>query len=84
MNSDNTPKQIENISDNTSYSNIDQESNIQYSEPLIHTESESSKNKEIEFLDEINNTSTSQIEDLSSVNTSKLPGDLEIYPSNHD
>ncbi|CAG8801880.1 19666_t:CDS:2 [Gigaspora margarita] len=31
-----------------------------------------------------NNTFTSQIEDLSSVNASKLPGDLEIYSSNHD
>ncbi|CAG8728049.1 7834_t:CDS:2, partial [Cetraspora pellucida] len=105
MNSDNTPEQIENTSNNTSNSDVYQESNIQYPESLIRTESKSSKDKEIEFLDQVhketvsikirernqekkllqtNNTSISQAENLSSVNASKLPGDLEIYPSNHN
>ncbi|CAG8589700.1 10467_t:CDS:2 [Cetraspora pellucida] len=53
MNSDNTSEQIENISDNISNSDIYKESNIQYSELFICTESESSKNKQIKFLNKV-------------------------------
>ncbi|CAG8639101.1 14508_t:CDS:10 [Cetraspora pellucida] len=59
MNSNNTPEQIENISNNISNSDVYQESNIQYSESLIHTESRSSKDKEIEFLDQVHKETVS-------------------------
>ncbi|CAG8719814.1 10101_t:CDS:2, partial [Racocetra fulgida] len=58
-NSDDTPEQIKNISNNISNSDIFRESNIQYSEPLIHTESESSENKEIKFLNRVHRETVS-------------------------
>ncbi|CAG8779044.1 16251_t:CDS:2, partial [Cetraspora pellucida] len=58
-NSDDTPEQIKNISNNISNSDIFQESNIQYSKSLIHTESESSENKEIKFLNRIHRETVS-------------------------
>ncbi|CAG8443799.1 4821_t:CDS:1 [Cetraspora pellucida] len=58
-NSDDIPEQIKNISNNISNSDIFCESNIQYSEPLIHTESESSENKEIKFLNQVHRETVS-------------------------
>ncbi|RIB19028.1 hypothetical protein C2G38_2141828 [Gigaspora rosea] len=68
---DDTPEQIENISDNISNSDIYQESNIQYSEALIRTDSESSENKEVEFLNRVHKETVSN--EIRERNRKKKP-----------
>ncbi|CAG8722228.1 5834_t:CDS:1, partial [Acaulospora morrowiae] len=82
-NSDNTPEQIESISENISNSDIYQETNIQYSEPPICTESRPSEDKKIdESLNRVHKETVSkeirernrekkiQVQNLSSNNNS--------------
>ncbi|RIB09501.1 hypothetical protein C2G38_2044269 [Gigaspora rosea] len=68
---DDTPEQIENIFDNISNSDIYQESNIQYSEALIRTDSKSSENKEVEFLNRVHKETVSN--EIRERNRKKKP-----------